>query len=57
MPKRTASFTTTELRRAIRAAKAEGFERVELETTGGLRVICEKRHRLEPLESTEGVLE
>lgn len=41
--KRAATFTESEIRRAIRAAKAEGFDRVEIvEPKSGLKIVCER---------------
>lgn len=46
MAKRRASFTETDVKRAIRAAKSEGFDRVELiPSPDGLRVVCERTSR------------
>ena len=43
MSKRAAIFTEAEIRRAIRAAKAEGFDRVEMvDPKTGLKVVCER---------------
>lgn len=44
--RRSAVFTEVEIRRAIRAAKAEGFDRVELvQSPQGLRIVCERKGR------------
>lgn len=41
--KRAAIITEAEIRRAIRAAKAEGFDRVEIvEPKTGLKIVCER---------------
>lgn len=43
MSPRRASFTETEVRRALKAAKAEGFDRVELTPTpDGVKVVIER---------------
>jgi hypothetical protein len=43
MGKRAAIFTEAEIRRAIRAAKAEGFDHVEIvDPKTGARIVCEK---------------
>lgn len=54
MSKRPATFTEAEIRRAIRAAKAEGFDHVELvPSTEGLKIVCERMARAKPLEPVE----
>lgn len=41
MSPRRAAFTETEVRRALKAAKAEGFDRVELTPTpDGLKIVA-----------------
>jgi hypothetical protein len=43
---RTARFTKADLRRAMQAAKAEGFDRVELvDSPEGLKIVCERSAR------------
>ena len=54
MTARRAAFTEIEIRRAIRAAKAEGARRVEVVSCDGRRIICEledkPRDEAEPVE-------
>lgn len=59
MQKQKAAFTAADLRRAIRVANSEGFERVEFEMTveGGFKIACERRSRTEPLTEGFGGLE
>jgi hypothetical protein len=46
--KRAAIFTEAEIRRAIRAARAEGFDRVEIvEPKTGLKIVCERAAHVE----------
>jgi hypothetical protein len=41
---RAARFTEAEIRRLMRAAKAEGFDRVEvIDSPEGLKLVCERR--------------
>ncbi len=54
MTARRASFTETEVRRALKAAKAEGFQRVELTPTkDGLKIVVEQVARCEPDNAVE----
>lgn len=54
MSKRRATFTEADLRRAMKAAKAEGFDRVELvDSPEGLKIVCERRGRDEAPSSVE----
>lgn len=55
MTARRASFTETEVRRALKAAKAEGFGRVELiPSREGLKIVCEIEARaIEAAETVE----
>jgi hypothetical protein len=54
MTARRASFTETEVRRALKAAKAEGFQRVELTPTkDGLKIVVEQVARGEPDDMIE----
>lgn len=43
--RRSAFFTQASLQRAIRAAKAEGFDRIEMIQADGARVVCERSAR------------
>lgn len=47
---KVARFTKADLRRAMQAAKAEGFDRVELvDSPEGLKIVCERSARkIEP---------
>jgi hypothetical protein len=55
MPTRRARFTEVELKRAMRAAKAEGFDRVELiPSPEGLKIVCERKAHVES-EKLEGL--
>ena len=52
---RRASFTEVEVRRVLKAAKAEGFARVELiQSAEGFKIVCEQtaRERPEPMTET-----
>lgn len=54
MGNRPAPFKQADIRRAIRAAKAEGFDRVEIiDPKTGLRLVCEKTARDGKPESAE----
>lgn len=54
MTARRASFTETEVRRALKAAKAEGFQRVELTSTkDGLKIVVEQAARCETDNAVE----
>lgn len=49
MSNRRATFTAADIRRAMRAAKAEGFDRVELvDSADGLKIVCERTARARP---------
>lgn len=51
MTARRASFTETEVRRALKAARAEGFGRVELiPSAHGLKIVCEVAARAQQPE-------
>ena len=46
MSQRRAQFTEVEVRRALKAAKAEGFDRVELtQTPDGVKVVIERTRK------------
>lgn len=54
MSKRPARFTETETRRILRAAKREGFGRVEMiPSPEGLKIVCELQHDKEPEPEVE----
>jgi hypothetical protein len=54
MSNRPARFTTADIRRAMRAAKAEGFDRVELvDSAEGLKIVCERTARNQPQPANE----
>jgi len=57
MTTRRASFTEVEVKRALKAAKAEGFDRVELiPSPDGLKIVCERvahADKPEPVEELE----
>lgn len=44
MSNRPARFTSAEIRRAMKAAKAEGFDRVSVvQSPEGLKIVCETK--------------
>lgn len=54
MTGRPARFTQAEIRRAMKAAKAEGFDRVELvDSAEGLKIVCERLARSQPAANEE----
>lgn len=54
MSKRRAIFTEADLRRAMKAAKAEGFDRVEVvHPETGVKIVCEKTAKPEKKRPAE----
>jgi hypothetical protein len=55
MTARRATLTETEIRRVLKAAKAEGFSRVELTRSSkdGLKIVIEQEAKGEPVETIE----